>query len=167
MHSLQKHPPKDRSLGPWPMPQYLVRDVIGLVEPLRRQVPALREAVCSLPDKGTAGPTCHRLRSAPSVAMVQATDLRDLYDLSRLGLARPEGWERPWLKRGGFSNPDSNRNNLSGFVADALHSPLGQFPVPLFSLGKSVAFPIRTNLDMKLQSGALPEQPRPYWAPLW
>ncbi len=58
VHSLAKQAAKDRSLGPWSVPQYLVRDVIGLVEPLRRQVLALPEAVCSLPDKGTTGPTC-------------------------------------------------------------------------------------------------------------
>ena len=36
------------------VPWSLVRDVIGLVEHLRRQVPALREAGCSSRGKGTA-----------------------------------------------------------------------------------------------------------------
>ena len=66
------------------VPWSLVREVIGLVEPLRRQATALREAGRSFRSKGTAGPTCHRLRSAPFVAMVEATDLRDLHDLARL-----------------------------------------------------------------------------------
>ena len=35
-------------------------------------------------NQGTAAPTSHRLRSTPFVAMVQATDLWDLHDLSRL-----------------------------------------------------------------------------------
>ena len=62
----------------------LDRDVIGLVEPLRRLVPAWREAGCSSRDQGMAGPCCNQLRSAPFVAIVQATDLRDLHDLSSL-----------------------------------------------------------------------------------
>jgi hypothetical protein len=66
------------------VPRSVVRDAHGRVEPLPRHVPALREAGCSLPGKGTAGPCCHRLRSPPVLAMVEATDLRDLHDLSRL-----------------------------------------------------------------------------------
>ena len=64
----------------------LGRDVIGLVEPLRRLVPAWREAGCSSRDQGMAGPSCNQLRSAPFVAMEQATNLRDLHDLSSLRL---------------------------------------------------------------------------------
>jgi len=84
MHSAQNRRPKTAVSVRPSVPRSPVRDVIGLFEPLRRLVPALREAGCSFPGERTAGPTCHHLRSAPFVAMVQATDLRDLYDLSTL-----------------------------------------------------------------------------------
>ena len=84
VYSLQKQLPKDSRLGQslWVLSR--VRDVIGLVEPLRRQAPALRKAGCSSRGRGMTGPCCPQLRSAPFIAMVQATNLWDLHDLSRL-----------------------------------------------------------------------------------
>ena len=84
IHSLQKQPPKDRSLGPSLRASVFGSGCPGLVKPLSGQTPALREERCSLLGKETAGPCCNRLRSAPFVAMVQTTHLRDLHDLSRL-----------------------------------------------------------------------------------
>lgn len=55
----------------------------------------------------------HDARYGDSVAMVQATDLRDLQDLSSL---RPQHdssrRDSPWLTTGEFVNSDSNRNNF-------------------------------------------------------
>ena len=84
MHSLQKQNPKTVVSACRCVPGSLVRDVLGLLKPLSGQTPALREERCSLPGKETAGPCCNRLRSAPFVAMVQATHLRDLHDVSSL-----------------------------------------------------------------------------------